>query len=349
MNDKQLIRTLSPDTLKNWLAEHKEKPFRAQQIMSWLWQKDVHAIDDMTNIPETLRLKLQQSFIWDRTQLLSFQLSSDKTIKAVFKLYDDAIIEGVIIPSDKRMTACISTQAGCPVKCVFCATGQLKFIRNLSAGEIVDQVVDLNQLSQERFGKGLTNVVIMGMGEPLLNMENTIMAIKKITSDEGLRWSPRRITLSTVGIPEGIIRLANEHLGVNLAISLHSAIQEKREKLIPFAKKYSLVDLQTALKQYTYFTHQKITIEYLMLQDMNDSITDATALSHFASQINAKINLIPFNPIDHCNLQPSSAIKIEEFMSFFKYKNFTVRLRKGRGVDIDAACGQLANKFLKDV
>jgi 23S rRNA (adenine2503-C2)-methyltransferase len=348
MNDKQLLRTISIETLKDWLTENHEKSFRAQQIMSWIWQKGVPSIHEMTNIPEALRMKLQDSFLWDRIQLVSFQQSSDKTLKAAFKLYDGPIIEGVIIPSEKRITACISTQAGCPVKCVFCATGQLGLTRNLTTGEIYDQVIDLNHLSEEHFGQGLTNIVIMGMGEPLLNFGNTVAAIKKITGDEGLGWSPHRITLSTVGIPEGIIQLANENLGINIALSLHSAIQEKREKLIPFAKKYTLDILLQALKKYTELTHQKITFEYLMLQNINDSIDDAKALARFASVVNSKINLIQFNSIDNSELQPSLLNISNDFLSYLHDKHFVVKLRKSRGIDIDAACGQLANKIINN-
>jgi len=344
---KPFLRNISKDEWSQWLLSIGEKPFRVKQIEEWLWKKGVHEIDEMTSLPESLRLKIKESFSWDRIRLLTFQKATDATLKAAFELYDKRIIEGVVIPSEERYTACISTQVGCPVKCAFCATGQLGFMRNLSHGEIFDQVIDLNSLSLEHFGHSLTNIVVMGMGEPLLNYDNTTRALKTICSKEGLGWSAQRITLSTVGIPEGIRKLADDKLGIELAISLHSAIQEKRETLIPFAKKFSLDKLLDSLKYYTQKTQQKITFEYLMLHGVNDSDDDAKALIRYASQVNAKINLISYNSVDDRNFKSSSIEQIEHFKALIKSKNFIVKHRKSRGIDIDAACGQLANKILK--
>lgn len=344
---KVLLRNLSYDTLADWIKQSGEKTFRAKQIEEWLWKKGINEIEEMSNISSDLKKKLSENFKWDRIKLLSHQEASDKTIKAAFELTDKKIIEGVIIPSDERVTACISTQAGCPVKCVFCATGQLGLQRNLNIGEIFDQVIDLNNLSLEKFQKGLTNIVVMGMGEPLLNYENTIQAIDYICSKDKLGWSPQRITLSTVGITDGIEKLAGENIKIQLALSLHSAIQEKREKIIPFAKKYTLDKILESLKKYTRVTQQRITFEYLMLHDINDSIEDAKALARFSSQVNAKINLIQFNPIDNNLLKQSTEEKTKAFLNYLTERNFIVKIRKSRGVDIDAACGQLANKILK--
>lgn len=344
---KPFLRSISKDELIQWLDSIGEVPFRAKQIQDWLWKKGIFKISEMTNLPDSLRLKIKESFSWDRIRLLTFQKAGDATIKAAFELHDKRVIEGVIIPSGKRFTACISTQVGCPVKCAFCATGQFGFLRNLSCGEIFDQVTDLNRLSYEHFGHGLTNVVVMGMGEPMLNYDNTIKALQMICNKDGLGWSAHRITLSTVGITEGIIKLADEKIRIELAISLHSAIQEKRETLIPFAKKYQLDELLNALKYYTQKTQQQITFEYLMLKGINDQKEDAKALIRLASLINAKINLIPYNNVDAINYSPSEEEQLFFFKNILIEKHLNVKVRKSRGKDIDAACGQLANKILK--
>lgn len=344
---KPFLRSISKNELIQWIASVGEMPFRAKQIQDWLWKKGVFEIDEMTNLPDSLRSKIKESFSWDRIILLTFQKAGDDTIKAAFQLHDKRVIEGVIIPSNKRFTACISTQVGCPVKCAFCATGQLGFMRNLSCGEIFDQVIELNRLSYEHFGHYLTNIVVMGMGEPLLNYDNTIKALQMVCSKDGLGWSAQRITLSTVGIPEGIKKLADEELRIELAISLHSAIQEKRETLIPFAKKYQLDELLNALKYYSQKTQQQITFEYLMLKGINDSKEDAKALIRLASMINVKINLIHYNYVDAINYLPSKEEQLIFFKNLLIEKHLNVTVRQSRGKDIDAACGQLANKILK--
>lgn len=344
---KPLLRNLSSNALIAYLKQSGEKEYRAKQIDEWLWKKGIDEIDKMYNIPSALRKKLSKDFGWDRIKLFTYQQASDKTIKVAFELIDKQIIEGVIIPTEKRVTACISTQVGCPIKCIFCATGQLGFKRNLTTGEIFDQVIDLNKLSIEKFNKPLTNIVVMGMGEPLLNYENTIRALKYVCSKNGLNWSSQRITLSTVGIITGIDKLAKEDLKIQLALSLHSAIQQKREKIIPYAKKYTLDKILESLKKYTHQTKQQITLEYLMLNNINDSIEDAKALARFSSQLKAKINLIPFNSIDNSLLKQSTKENIMAFYNYLTERNFIVKIRRSRGTDIDAACGQLTNKILK--
>lgn len=344
---KPFLRNISKNELSQWLDFIGEKPFRAKQIQDWLWKKGVFEIDEMTNLPASLHFKLKESFSWDRIRLLTFQKAADATIKAAFELHDKRVIEGVIIPSDNRFTACISTQVGCPVKCAFCATGQLGFMRNLSCGEIFDQVIDLNRLCYENFGHYLTNIVVMGMGESMLNYDNTIKALQMICSKDGLGWSAQRITLSTVGIPEGIKKLADEKIKIELAISLHSAIQEKRETIIPFAKKYQLDELLGALKYYTQNTQQQITFEYLMLKRINDQTEDAKALIRLASLINVKINLIRYNNVDTISYCSSEEEQLNIFRNLLVKKHLNVKVRQSRGKDIDAACGQLANKILK--
>lgn len=344
---KPFLRNLSEIELERWIVSSGEKAFRAKQIHEWIWRKGAKSIDQMTNIPEQLRKRLADQFQWDRILLQYVQKASDKTTKAAFVLTDNNIIEGVIIPSESRVTACVSTQVGCPVKCTFCATGQLGLKRNLSAGEIFDQVVDLNALSIHEFNKKLTNIVVMGMGEPFLNYENTINALKRVCSKDGLGWSSQRITISTVGIPDAIKKLADENLGIELALSLHSAIQQKREQLIPFAKKYTLDDLLDALRYYTKNTQQRITFEYLMLKGINDQKEDAKALIKLASMVNVKINLIHYNDVDGSVFSSTDDEQLTIFKNLLIEKNVLVKIRQSRGMDIDAACGQLANKIIK--
>lgn len=345
--EKPLLRDFSETELKDWILSIGEKPFRAKQIQDWIWKKGIHQLHEMTNIPELLRNKLKDYFFWDRIELHSIQKAADNTFKAAFFLTDKSIIEGVIIPTEDRVTACISTQVGCPVKCAFCATGQMGYKRNLTAGEIYDQVIDLNNLSLQYYQNKLSNIVVMGMGEPMLNYENTVRCLNRICSKDGLGWSAQRITLSTVGIPDAIRRLADENLGIELAISLHSAIQEKREKLIPLAKKYKLEELLSALKYYTQKTQQRITFEYLLLKDVNDLKDDAKALIRLASVINVKINLIHYNHVEGLGFYSSEDEQLTIFKNVLLEKNLIVKVRNSRGMDIDAACGQLANKILK--
>lgn len=345
--EKFFIRQLDINNLLKYFKSLNQPAYRAKQVYEWVWKKGVATIDEMSNIPKTLKEQLKNDFIWDKSFISTYQQSKDGSIKAAFKLYDNHFIEGVIIPSDKRITACISTQIGCPIKCAFCATATLGFVRNLNVGEIYDQVLALNDLSLQKNGKQLTNIVIMGMGEPLLNYDNVLKAISYITSKDGLSWSPHRITLSTVGIPDKIEQIASDNPSIELAISLHSAIQQKREQLIPLAKKYNLECILNSLKMYTKQTNQRVTIEYLMLHAFNDTIDDAYALVRFASNFKSKINLIPYNKVDGLPFNTSKMETIQQFIKILESKNIVVKLRKSRGNDIDAACGQLANKLKK--
>lgn len=345
--EKFFIRQLDINNLLEYFKSLNQPTYRAKQVYEWIWKKGVATIDEMSNIPKTLIEQLKNDFIWDKLFISTYQQSNDGTIKAAFKLYDNHFIEGVIIPSEKRITACISTQIGCPIKCAFCATGTLGFVRNLNVGEIYDQVLALNDLSIQKNGKQLTNIVIMGMGEPLLNYGNVLKAISYITSKDGLSWSPHRITLSTVGIPDKIEQIASDNPSIELAISLHTAIQQKREQLIPLAKKYHLDSILNSLKKYTKQTNQRVTIEYLMLDGINDTIEDAHALVRFASNFKSKINIIPYNKVEGLLFDSSKMDTIQEFIKILESKNIIVKLRKSRGNDIDAACGQLANKLKK--
>ncbi|MCX7863056.1 MAG: 23S rRNA (adenine(2503)-C(2))-methyltransferase RlmN [Bacteroidales bacterium] len=345
--NKPIIRNYSLIDLQQWLAQYNQPPFRAKQLFHWFWKKNIQSLTEITNLPKSALNQITEQITWDIINVSTIQQSSDGTIKAAFQLYDDCFVEGVIIPSSERNTACISTQVGCPVRCKFCATGNMGFLRNLNVGEIVDQVVWLNKISLTYFQKTLTNIVVMGMGEPFLNYDFTIRALKNITSSEGMNWSKQRITLSTVGIPDKIIQFADDNVGVQLAISLHAPFQEKREQLIPLAKKYLLNDVLNSLKHYVTKTNQEVTFEYLMLKEFNDTLTDAKELLRITSHLKSKINLIPYNAVDALPYQPSSEEKILAFYEFLRKRHVNVRIRKSRGQDIAAACGQLANKLFK--
>lgn len=339
------IFKLSIKDIKEILLSFGEKDFRAKQIDEWLWKKGVRCFDEMTNLSKHTRELLAEKLYIPELSIEHYQQSSDDTVKYAFKLEDGHLIEGVLIPSMDRTTACISTQVGCPLNCSFCATGQLGFIRNLEYYEIFDQVLSINSCSIKRFDKALSNIVIMGMGEPLLNYDNVNTAINLITGKKGLEMSPSRITLSTVGIIEGIKRMADEKLAVNLAISLHSAIQEKRISIIPAGKSNPLGKLRDALSYYYNKTGNRVTLEYLMLKGINDSEDDAKALAVFCKAFPTKINLIEYNEVEYTEFKRSLSKDIERFKSFLEQKNMVVTVRRSRGQDIDAGCGQLANKL----
>lgn len=341
---KEDIRQLSLDELKDYFVNIGEKPFRAKQIYEWLWKKSSTSFDDMSNISLQLRDKLKQNFQIRCLNIVETQKSSDKTIKNVFKLSDGAIVEGVLIPTSKRMTACISVQVGCSLSCDFCATGQLKRVRNLNPDEIYDQVVLINNQAIEEYGIPLSNIVYMGMGEPLLNYKNTLESIDKITNEEGLGMSPRRITVSTAGVSKMIKKLADDNVKFNLALSLHAANDIKRSKIMEINNSNSLDQLADSLKYFYSKTNKRVTLEYIVFKEFNDSIEDAKELSEFCKNIPCKVNIIEYNSIDKGKYQQASSKKVDEFVDFLENNNIIVNIRRSRGKDIDAACGQLANK-----
>ena len=343
--NKPIIRNLTLEELTNWLQNKKQQAYRAKQVYQWLWSKNVSQLSEIKNIPKTLLKDIEESVIWDNVFVTNIQTSSDKTIKVAFELFDKSIIEGVIIPSDNRLTACISTQVGCPIKCSFCATGQMGFTRNLNVGEIIDQIVLLNKLSEQHFNRKLTNIVIMGMGEPFLNYDNTIKALHILLSPSAMNWSANRITLSTVGIPNAIKQFSDENLKIKLAISLHSAIQSKREQIIPISRKYKLDDIIVSLNHYIKKTKKEITFEYLMLRQFNDSLEDVKELVRLCSSLKSKVNLIKYNSVDGANFESSDEITIQWFYEYLKSRKINVKIRESRGWDIDAACGQLSIKI----
>jgi 23S rRNA (adenine2503-C2)-methyltransferase len=338
------IRGVSFDDLQAFIKEKNESSFRAKQIVEWLEKKNADSFDAMSNIPLSLREELKKSFTLCKLQIASQQESTDHSVKYALKLYDNHLIEMVLIPSQKRVTVCVSLQVGCALGCKFCATASMGFVRNLTWYEIYEQVFLANVLAQEKYGNKLSNIVFMGMGEPLLNFDNVCEAIAKITSDKGMAMSPSRITLSTAGISEGIRQLADKHLGIQLAVSLHSADDMVRKQMMPVANKYPLPDLSKALYYYHNQTKQRITLEYLLLANVNDTLEDAGKLAWFCRPFPVKINIIEFNPNPLSPFRASSKERLEEFIAFLEARNMLVQLRRSRGKDIDAACGQLVTK-----
>ncbi len=321
-----------------------EPAFRARQVYSWLWEKSARSFDEMTNLSKPLREKLKEQFALNAIEVATSQISNDRTIKSGFRLHDGFVIEGVLIPTDDRMTACVSSQVGCSLTCKFCATGKLDRIRNLDAAEIYDQVAMIKQQSEEKYGIPLTNIVYMGMGEPLLNYANVLKSIERITSPDGLGMAPKRITVSTAGIAKMIMKLGDDEVKFNLALSLHAANDEKRSKIMPINESNSLEALAEALKYFYSKTESRVTFEYIVFKDFNDELSDARELAQFCKNVPCKVNLIEYNPIDGEEFTNASADKLEAFKEFLESRNIIVNVRRSRGKDIDAACGQLANK-----
>tara|TARA_B100000123_G_C25724388_1_gene426137 strand:+ start:105 stop:1181 length:1077 start_codon:yes stop_codon:yes gene_type:complete len=344
MADKKDIRKLSLDQLTKEIVILGERSFRANQIFDWIWKKRAISFAQMTNLSESLREKLSQIYEFRAVKLSDAQISNDRTIKNAFALFDNAIIEGVLIPTPTRMTACVSVQVGCSLSCAFCATGKLKRVRNLNFDEIYDQVVMINNQAKEKYSIPLSNIVFMGMGEPLLNYNNLLESIEKITSKEGLGMSAKRITVSTAGIANKIKRLADDNVRFNLALSLHAANDLKRNKIMPINESNNLEALKEALKYFYQKTKIKPTFEYIIFKNFNDEIQDAFELYEFCKVIPSKINIIEYNPIDDGVYQQADSEKVDAFANFLESKNIIVNIRRSRGKDIDAACGQLANK-----
>ena len=298
----------------------------------------------MSNVSLKDRSKFDKEFFINSLDVDVEEESSDGTIKTKFKLHDGNFVEGVLIPKNKRMTACISSQVGCSLSCSFCATGTLGLTRNLSASEIYRQVVYISKKCLEVHNQPLTNIVFMGMGEPLLNYKNVLRSIHFITSEEGLNMSYKRITLSTSGISKMIRKLADDNVKVNLALSLHAANEELRKKIMPIGKSNTLEEIRDSLKYYFSKTKKKVTYEYVLLRDVNDSIEDAYQLYKYTKHLSSKVNIIEYNAVEGLEFKKSSFEKTEKFIGYLLKKGVNVSLRRSRGKDINAACGQLANK-----
>jgi len=338
------IREIAGTEITSFVEAQGEKPFRGRQIMEWLWKNGVTDFDSMSNLPARLRESLKDNFTISGLQIKTEQISRDKTRKFGFLCPDGLLVEGVLIPSMGRVTACLSSQVGCPLNCSFCATARLTARRNLSVGEIFDQVVLLQNASQEAFGTHLSNLVFMGMGEPLLNYDSVITAISHMTAEKGLGISPRRITLSTAGLTKGINRLAQEKVKFNLAISLHTVHDTKRDSLMPVNKSNPLSQLAESLKFFFQETGTRISYEYLLMKDFNDSLKDASELAEFCKITPCKINLIEYNEVEGSTFHKTTPERMQAFVDFLESLNMIVNIRRSRGHDIDAACGQLACK-----
>lgn len=338
------IRALTFDELKLKVEELGEKAFRAKQIYEWLWKKSAHSFDEMTNLSLSMRELLNENFAINAVKVEDEQRSSDRTIKCGFRLYDGNLVEGVLIPASDRMTACVSSQVGCSLSCKFCATGYMERKRNLNADEIYDEVVHIKRMAELNYNMPLSNIVYMGMGEPLLNYKNVLASIEKITSPEGLGMSPSRITVSTAGVAKMIKKLADDDVKFNLALSLHAANDEKRNKIMPINETNSLEVLADALKYFYDKTGTRVTYEYIVFNGVNDEIEDARELAVFAKHVPCKINIIEYNPIAEADFINATEDKLDKFKAYLDTKGLIVNIRRSRGKDIDAACGQLANK-----
>ena len=347
MKAEKNIRTLSLEELIDYFATIGEKKFRAKQVWEWLWKKHAHSFEAMTNLSKELRETLTKNFILPAITTNASQYSSDGTVKTRFKTFDGYSVEGVLIPVDDRQTACVSSQVGCSLSCRFCATGFMERKRNLNFDEIYDEAVLLNQIAEKTYGKKLSNIVFMGMGEPLLNYKNVLKAIERITAPDGLGMGARRITVSTSGISKMIRQLGDDGVKFNLALSLHAANDKKRSEIMPINETNNIKSLIESLNYFYNKTKNDITFEYILFKGENDSIQDADDLIKIYKQVPVHlINIIEYNPIDNADFEKPDKEVTQKFMDYLAAHRVNVRLRISRGKDIDAACGQLANKEL---
>ena len=344
MISKKDIRSLNEQEFKDILILNSFKPFRANQIFHWLWKKSVYSFYEMTNLPDRLIEFLDTNFIINNIKIHKTQKSTDGTIKYAIELHDGFIVECVLIPTKNRITACVSSQVGCSLNCKFCATARLKRMRNLKADEIYDQVVLISKQAREFFNKPLTNIVFMGMGEPLMNYKNVVKSINKISSKSGLGMSPKRIVVSTSGVPKMIRKIADDNVKFKLAVSLHSAVNEVRTSIMPFNEKMNLDELSESLQYWYTKTKNIITFEYVVWKGVNDKIEDIKALVKFCKKVPSKVNLIQYNSIDDPNFVQAPELIINKYLYSLESNKIKATVRRSRGEDIDAACGQLANK-----
>jgi 23S rRNA (adenine2503-C2)-methyltransferase len=343
---KKDIRSLSLKELCSFFESNNFPSFRGKQVYNWLWNKSCFSFDEMTNISIELREVLKKEFVINHIKIDNVQKSKDGTIKNAVSLFDNLLVESVLIPVKNRTTACISSQVGCSLDCEFCATSRLKRMRNLKPDEIFDQASTINLQSKLYYNRPISNIVFMGMGEPLLNYKNLIIGIEKITSKDGLGMSPKRITVSTSGISKLIIKMADNQVKFNLAVSLHSAIEETRNKIMPFSKKFPLDELLDAIKYWNKKTGKIVTYEYIVWKEINDDLKHINALVRFCKSSPSKVNLIEYNKTENPFFVAADDEIIEKYISELEKNRIPVTIRKSRGKDIDAACGQLANKLI---
>ena len=341
---KQDIRALSLEELRAFFIAKGDQAFRGNQVYQWLWQKGIHDFERMTNLSIDVRQLLEDNFSINHIAIDTQQKSTDGTIKNTLRLHDELAVESVLIPTTTRTTACVSSQVGCSLDCTFCATSRLKRMRNLNPDEIYDQVMAMDQQSRLYFNRRLSNIVFMGMGEPLMNYNNVVAAIEKITAPSGMGMSAKRITLSTSGVPKMIKKLAEEYPKFKLAVSLHSARQEVRQNIMPFADKFPLEDLLDSLQFWYETTNSRITFEYVVWEGINDTQEDIQALVGYCQKVPSKVNLIQYNSIGEDRFQQAPKSVVELYQKVLEANGIVATIRRSRGSDIDAACGQLANK-----
>ncbi len=343
-NENDDIRSISFDKLNNFIQKNNFPSYRSNQIFNWINKSTLRSFDDMTNIPKSLVKLLKENFVINITNILSKQVSNDSTIKFAIKLHDNLVVESVLIPSGNRVTACVSSQVGCSLDCGFCATSKLLRMRNLHSYEIFDQIMILNSQSLKNYSLPISNIVFMGMGEPLLNYKNVIEAIKLITSEDGIKISNKKITLSTSGISKMIIKMSDDNIKFNLAVSLHSAVEETRNIIMPFSKSFPLDKLINSLDYWYKKTKRKVTFEYLIWKGINDDLEHIEALVKICKRIPSKVNLIEYNSIDSPTFKKADDFWVDNYLKILKKNKIPVSVRRSRGKDINAACGQLANK-----
>ena len=343
-NENDDIRSISFDKLNNFIQKNNFPSYRSNQIFKWINKSTFRSFDDMTNIPKSLVKLLKENFVINITNILSKQVSNDSTIKFAIKLHDNLVVESVLIPSGNRVTACVSSQVGCSLDCGFCATSKLLRMRNLHSYEIFDQIMILNSQSLKNYSLPISNIVFMGMGEPLLNYKNVIESIKLITSEDGIKISNKKITLSTSGISKMIIKMSDDNIKFNLAVSLHSAVEETRNMIMPFSKSFPLDKLINSLDYWYKKTKRKVTFEYLIWKGINDDLEHIEALVKICKRIPSKVNLIEYNSIDSPTFKKADDFWVDNYLKILKKNKIPVSVRRSRGKDINAACGQLANK-----
>ena len=343
-NENDDIRSISFDKLNNFIQKNNFQSYRSNQIFNWINKSTLRSFDDMTNIPKSLVKLLKENFVINITNILSKQVSNDSTIKFAIKLHDNLVVESVLIPSGNRVTACVSSQVGCSLDCEFCATSKLLRMRNLHSYEIFDQIMILNSQSLKNYSLPISNIVFMGMGEPLLNYKNVIESIKLITSEHGIKISYKKITLSTSGISKMIIKMSDDNIKFNLAVSLHSAVEETRNMIMPFSKSFPLDKLINSLDYWYKKTKRKVTFEYLIWKGINDDLEHIEALVKICKRIPSKVNLIEYNSIDSPTFKKADDFWVDNYLKILKKNKIPVSVRRSRGKDINAACGQLANK-----
>lgn len=341
------IRHLNLPELEQYFETLGEKKFRARQVWEWLWQKHAQSFADMTNLSKELRQKLGDNFTLPALTVDATQVSADGTVKFRFKTHEGHLCEGVLIPTENRYTACVSSQIGCSLSCKFCATGYLERKRNLDFDEIYDEAALINEQCETLYGKKLSNIVFMGMGEPLLNYKNVLKATERITAEDGLAMSPKRITVSTAGVAKMIRQLGDDKVKFKLALSLHAPNDQKRDQIMPINESNNLAALIEALNHFYKQTKNEITLEYILFNNLNDSTKDADDLIKIYRQVPADlVNIIEYNPIEFAKFEKPTDERVDAFMDYLAKHKVNARLRRSRGKDIDAACGQLANKTI---